>query len=140
MGHNKLSLWVHLVWGVKKRRYLIHEDAKKVLYSKMREVFESKGYDVVEMNGMPDHVHILLRLNPTHTISEIVKNIKGATSTWLNHQVEMEEYFEWQDGYGAFSVSSYKVGAVVKYIQNQQQHHANNDFETEMKFLNSFSK
>ena len=76
MSQNKLSLWVHLVWGVKKRKNLITDEVRPILYNKILEVSDFKGYGVVEINGMPDHVHLLLQLNPKYSISEIVKNLK----------------------------------------------------------------
>lgn len=140
MGQNKLSLWVHLVWGVKKREQLITDDLKQALYHKIEEIAQAKGYDIVEINTMPDHVHLLIRLNPKHSISDMMKNIKGITSRWINEQGIIEVNFDWQDGYGAFSVSSFMVQKVVNYIQNQELHHADKDFENEMMYLDILGK
>lgn len=140
MKQNKLSLWVHLVWGVKKREFLITDELQPALFYKMDEIADSKGYDIVEKNAMPDHVHLLVRLNPTHSISDIMKNIKGSTAHWINQQGLDDTKFEWQDGYGAFTVSSFMVKKVISYIQNQQQHHTNNDFENEIKYLEILGK
>jgi len=137
---NKLSLWVHLVWGVKKRKALINDGAREVLYAKILEISDEKGYGIVEINGMPDHIHLLLQLNPKYSISDIVKNIKGITSTWLAQQEITDEYFEWQDGYGAFSVSSFMVETVRNYIKNQQKHHEDKEFENEIKYLDILGK
>lgn len=140
MSQNKLSLWVHLVWGVKKRKNLITDEVRPILYNKILEVSDFKGYGVVEINGLPDHVHLLLQLNLKYSISEIVKNLKGATSTWLAQQNITDEYFEGQDGYGAFSVSSFMVETVKRYIRNQEEHHAGKDFANEMIYLDGLGK
>ncbi len=132
---NKLSIWVHLVWGTKKRAHLICEEVKPLMLHKIEEIANLKGYDIVEANAMPDHVHILLRLLPSQNISEVVKHIKGITAHWINQQQITQDHFEWQEGYGAFSVSSFMVRKVIAYIQNQQKHHASKDFENEMMYL-----
>lgn len=135
MGQNKLSLWVHVVWGVKNRQYLINDEVKPALLYKLDEIADAKGYNMIEKNAMPDHVHLLVMLNPSHNISEMMKNFKGISAHWINQQGLTDTKFEWQDGYGAFSVSSFMVNKVAGYIRNQEQHHADKDFENEMKYL-----
>ncbi|MDL5048952.1 IS200/IS605 family transposase [Oscillatoria amoena NRMC-F 0135] len=137
---NKLSIWVHLVWSTKKREPLVCDELRPLLLHKVEEVAELKGYDVIEANTMPDHVHVLLRLHPSQNISDVVKHIKGITAHWINQQQLSPTNFEWQEGYGAFSVSSFMVRKVVAYIQNQQKNHTERDFENEMMYLDILGK
>ncbi|MGV3598591.1 MAG: IS200/IS605 family transposase [Bacteroidota bacterium] len=137
---NKLSIWVHLVWSTKKREPLVCDKLRPLLLKKVEEVAELKGYDIVEVNSMPDHVHVLLRLNPSQNISDVVKHIKGITAHWINQQQLTPTNFEWQEGYGAFSVSSFMVRKVIAYIQNQQKYHTERDFENEMMYLDILGK
>ncbi|HYG14858.1 MAG TPA: IS200/IS605 family transposase [Bacteroidia bacterium] len=135
MSQNKLSLWVHLVWGVKNRQPLITNTVKPILYERMFQIASDKNYQISEIDGYTDHIHLLVLLNPMHSISGIVKDFKGLTSTWLNQQKITDTYFEWQDGYGAFTVSSFMVERVRNYIKNQELHHKDADFEGEMEYL-----
>jgi len=128
-------MWVHLVWAVKNRQNLITERLKPVLYDKFIDIGEENGYLIREVNGVEDHIHFLIMLDPIHKISDIVKNLKGATSHWINEQTLTDTVFEWQSGYGAFTVSSFMVEKVRSYIQNQEQHHLDKDFDKEMKYL-----
>lgn len=91
-------------------------------------VKELKGKPVI-INGMSDHVHLLVSLPPTVDVSKAMRFIKANSSKWVTQK--FSKPFEWQKGYGAFSVSRSNVDAVVKYIQNQEQHHRKFDFKAE---------
>jgi putative transposase len=85
------------------------------------------------INGIEDHVHCLINLKPSQSISTIVKQLKGESSYWINLNNMVEGEFKWQTGFGAFSVSHYNVPKVRKYILNQENHHKKMSFEEEMK-------
>ncbi len=89
---------------------------------------ELKGKPVA-INGMSDHVHLLVSLSPNVSISEAMRFVKANSSKWVSQK--FGKPFEWQKGYGAFSVSRSNVDAVMKYIQNQEKHHQKFDFRTE---------
>ena len=97
----------------------------------MRKEFEELGCPVRIINGMPDHVHCLFLQNPKKSIAEIIKQVKGSTSHFINQNELMEERFSWQTGYACFSVSQSVVDRTFKYIQNQKKHHAKKTFQEE---------
>ncbi len=131
------SLWVHLIWSTKNREPLITSSLKKKLYDKIREISGELNYHLDFINGVDDHVHLLYSLNPVHSVSEMVKNVKGKTWQWVRDMNLSESYFSWQDGYAAISVSPQNVQRVRNYIRKQETHHAKETFENE---LESFKK
>lgn len=88
---------------------------------------------------MPDHVHVLIGMRPTQTVSDLMKDIKSGSSKWINESKLVKGKFEWQEGYGAFSYSSSQIDDVVKYIENQGEHHRKRTFREEyVDFLQKF--
>jgi len=88
---------------------------------------------------MPDHIHILIGLRPHQSISDLMQDVKGGSSKWINEKKFLKGKFEWQQGYGAFSYSKSHVKDVVHYIQNQEQHHQKKTFlEEYVDFLKKF--
>lgn len=88
---------------------------------------------------MPDHLHILVGMRPTQSISDLMQDIKGSSSKWINEKKFLKVKFEWQEGYGAFSYSKSQVNSVIDYIKNQEQQHANKTFQEEyLEFLKLF--
>lgn len=80
---------------------------------------------------MPDHVHILIGLRPSQSISDLLQDIKGSSSKWINEKRFIKTRFEWQEGYGAFSYSKSQIKAVEEYIENQELHHQKKTFREE---------
>ena len=97
----------------------------------MRKEFEELGCPVRIINGMPDHVHCLFLLNPKKSVAEIMKQIKGSSSHFINQSNFIEQRFSWQTGYASFSVSQSVVEKTFKYIKNQKEHHAKKTFQQE---------
>ena len=88
---------------------------------------------------MPDHVHLLFGMRPTQSLSELMQDIKGDSSKWINEKRYLKGKFSWQEGYGAFSYSKSHVSKVIKYIENQEEHHKKKSFIEEYKeFLDAF--
>ena len=88
---------------------------------------------------MPDHVHILIGINPRQSISDLMQDVKGCSSKWINEKGFLNQKFEWQDGYGAFSYGRSQVDAVINYINNQEIHHKKVTFRDEyLSFLQKF--
>lgn len=133
------SIWIHLVWSTKNREPLIYKHIKYKLYDQIRKISYDKGYHLDFINGIEDHVHLLISLDPKFAISDMVKNIKGLSWEWMRKKKLIEEYFSWQDGYSGFSVSPQHINKIRNYIKNQEQHHKNMDFEEELKILKQTS-
>jgi len=88
---------------------------------------------------MPDHIHIFIGMRPTQSISDLMQDIKGSSSKWINEKKFLNRKFEWQEGYGAFSYSKSHVNSVINYIKNQEEHHKKESFREEyLKFLKAF--
>ncbi len=135
MGQVFSAHWIHLVWATKYREPLITANIKQPLYNKIREICVDKNYYLDFINGVADHIHILMGLKTTQTVAEIVKNIKGVSQNWANKNLDLTNYFSWQDGYAVISVSPSHVQKIRNYIKKQEKHHAHKSFDEE---LNNF--
>jgi REP element-mobilizing transposase RayT len=105
---------------------LITPDAETRLYAAIRAKCQELGCHVIAIGGIEDHVHILIGLPPALSVSILLRDVKGASSHLVTHEIKPGEFFKWQGAYGAFSVSKDDVGAVEAYIKNQKAHHAAN--------------
>jgi putative transposase len=129
---------IHLVFAVKNRASLINPDWKHRLYKYTTGIFQSNGHKILAINGVPDHIHILIGFRPHQPLSAVVQNVKTETSKWIKRECLCFN-FSWQEGYGAFSYSKSQLPTVINYINNQEAHHAKMNFETEFrKMLDSF--
>lgn len=129
MSHTYTNLLAHIVFSTKERLPLITDEIKPELFAYLGGlVKELKGKPII-INGMGDHVHLLASLPPTISIAEAMRFIKANSSKWITQK--FGKPFNWQKGYGAFSVSRSNVDAVYKYIQNQEEHHKKIDFRAE---------
>lgn len=97
----------------------------------MSEQLIASGCPVAAVNGMPDHVHLLFMQNPKLSVTDIIKQVKGNTSHWINEKKLISEKFAWQTGFAAFSVSDSHLDRVINYIKNQKTHHSQVTFESE---------
>jgi len=137
VSHSFYKIWLHVVFGTKNRLPLISSSIEKPLYKYLSKQLEKLECQVEVINGMPDHIHILISSNPKLSIADILKQIKGASSHWINKQDLIDEKFAWQTGYGVFSVSESQIQKVKAYIQNQKKHHQKTSFNEEyQQFLN----
>ena len=124
-------LTYHVVYGTKYRRRSISEDIQERLYEYIGGTIRAKNGHQIEIDGVEDHVHILARLPPRYAAADVVRDIKANSSKWMNEQPENRETFEWQKGYGAFTVSYSQIDAVQRYIRNQKEHHRTKTFQEE---------
>ena len=131
MPHSFNKIWIHAIWATKERVPLIVSKIEQQVYKFMRSQFLESGCPVCIINGMPDHVHCLFLLNPQKAIADIVKQVKGSTSHFINEQDLIKEKFAWQTGYAAYSVSESVLENVFEYIKNQKQHHSKKTFQQE---------
>lgn len=100
---------------------------------------QNHQHKVIAINGMPEHVHILIGLRPTQSISELMQKVKGDSSKWINQKGFVVGKFSWQEGYGAFSYGKSQVDDVIEYIKKQEIHHQRKTFKEEYRqFLEKF--
>ncbi len=127
----------HIVFGTKYRRNTIEKTFKKQLYEYIGGTIRAKNGHSIEIGGVADHVHILARLSPSLAIADVVRDIKANSSRWMNERSENRLPFEWQKGYGAFTVSFSNIESVQRYVQTQEEHHRTKSFQEEyIEFLN----
>ncbi len=131
MSHSYNKIWLHVVFSTKDRKPLITSEIEHELYKHVKEQLHELGCNVKIINGIHDHVHLLFLQNPQKAITEIIKQIKGNTSHWMNSSNLTSGKFAWQAGYAAFSVSESQLEKVINYIKNQKQHHAKKTFAEE---------
>ncbi|MCP4398744.1 MAG: IS200/IS605 family transposase, partial [bacterium] len=134
------QLYVHLIFAVQHRQYLLHDPVAPRVFKYMSGIVRDLKHKSMIVNGMPDHVHLLLGLHPSVSISDTVHDIKRGSSLWINQERMFRGKFAWQEGYGAFSYSRSQLNDVYHYIENQQEHHRRRTFREEyVDFLEKFA-
>jgi putative transposase len=140
MANTYSQLYIHIVFAVKSRQNLISTTWKDEIYKYITGIVTSKGQKLIVINGMPDHVHILIGLKPDKPISDLVRDIKANSSKFINDKKWINGKFEWQTGFGAFSYSHSQLTNVINYIRNQEEHHKTKTFKEEyIDFLRLFN-
>lgn len=124
------KLTYHVVFSTKHRYKAIQREFEKKLYEYIGGLVRAQNGHLIEIGGIEDHVHLLLNLSPTKPVSDAIRDLKASTSKWSN-QLCNGPRFEWQKGYGAFTVSYSQIETVRHYIQNQREHHKAKSFESE---------
>ena len=128
MANTYTQLHIQFVFAVKFRKALIQKAWKGELHKYMTGIIQNNGHKMLQINSMPDHVHIFIGLRPLQSISSLAQNIKTESSKWIKDKDFCTVPFSWQEGYGAFSYSKSHVDEVVRYIQNQEVHHQKETF------------
>ena len=126
------NLLYHIVFSTKNRVPLIQERVRESLYEYMGGITRGEGGILLEIGGIPDHVHLLTKFGTSVAVSEMVKKIKGKSSKCMNDRPDYPERFDWQEGYGAFSVSESLVERIRTYIRSQEEHHKKVSFKDEL--------
>lgn len=130
MSATYTNLLYHLVFSTKGRIPLITDEIREPLYQYIGGIVRSEGGALLEIGGIEDHIHLLVRLKPTLALSDAVRLIKSNSSKWLNDGSYVRD-FRWQTGYGAFTVSKSMMESVRRYIRNQPEHHRKQTFKAE---------
>ena len=131
MSDSYPKLHLHLVWATKERTPCLLPHWEDGLYDAIRAKCEELKCRPVAVGGISDHVHVLLRMNASISVSEIARQVKGGSSHFINQKFRPPYRFLWQGGYGAFTVSPGHVGAVKAYVQNQKIHHLTGQLRAE---------
>jgi REP element-mobilizing transposase RayT len=116
-------MYVHCVWATWDRLPIITSDIQKIVYATLIKECEQLGCIVIAIGGIEDHVHLLIGFPPTITISNLMKQIKGSSSHFINHEIKPNQFFKWQGSYAAFTVSHESIDTVANYIRNQKDRH-----------------
>jgi putative transposase len=135
MSQSFVKFYSHIVFHTKNNKKTIGEEVKNELYSYMGGILKNIRSIPIMIGGTSDHVHILCTLPKLMNIPDLVEEVKKCSSKWIKSKGKKYETFYWQDGYGAFSVSSFHVNVIKNYIANQERHHRKISFLKEYKKL-----
>ncbi|PKD42485.1 IS200/IS605 family transposase [Rhodohalobacter barkolensis] len=139
MANTYTKIHIHLIFAVQNRQSLIHKKWHSDLFKYISGIVTNHEHKVLQINGVIDHVHILIGLRPTQSLSKLVKYVKQDSSKWINQNGYVNGRFSWQKGYAAFSHSASQVPQVIRYIQNQEVHHKRKSFREEyLDFLDKY--
>jgi putative transposase len=133
MGNTYSKIYIHVVFAVKYREAMIDPKWKEDLYKYITGIVQSEGSKLISINGVKDHIHVFIGYVPKGSLSDLVRQIKGSSSKYINDNGWCKTTFRWQEGYGAFSYGPSQIDQVVKYIQNQENHHKTISFDEEFK-------
>src|SRR5215213_5888723 len=131
MANTFSQIYIQTVFAVSGRLSLITKDFKEELHKYISGIVRNKGQKLISINGMSDHLHILIGLRPAIALSNLVRDIKSDSSDWINRKKLARGKFAWQEGYGAFSYGHSQLDTIIRYIQNQEKHHERRSFKHE---------
>lgn len=125
------QIYIQIVFAVKGRESLIHSHCETEVHKYITGIISNKSQKLIAINGMPDHIHILIGMKPSCNLSDLVREIKKSSNDFINHNRFVKGKFSWQEGFGAFSYNHSNLTQVIKYIENQKTHHAVKSFRDE---------
>jgi len=131
MPNTYTQLFIHIVFAVKGRENLIQKQHRELLHKYITATLENDGHKMLAIFCMPDHIHFLIGLNPSVSISDMVLDVKRASTNFINEKKLVNGHFIWQKGFGAFSYSKSQVPDVCKYVMDQETHHHKRTFKEE---------
>ena len=133
------QIYIQVVFAVHGRESLISNKWEEDLYKYITGIVQKKEQKMLAINGMPDHIHFLIGMKPSCCLSDLVREVKKSSNTFMNDNNMMRSRFQWQEGYGAFSYSHSALDKVIACIGNQKEHHKNKTFKDEyIGFLKKF--
>lgn len=139
MTNTYTQLHHHIVFAVQNRQCLIDFVWEEQLYKYINGIIRNYNHKVLAINGMPDHIHILIGQRPDQALSELIQFIKKDSTKWINMNEFVGSRFSWQEGFGAFSYAKSDLNKVIDYIKNQKAHHNSTTFIDEyVRFLKEF--
>ena len=131
MANTYSQIYIQTVFAVDGRLSLIRPEFKEELYKYISGIVRKQSQKLIAINGMSDHVHILIGLKPAMALADLVRDIKVDSSSFINKKKWVRGRFSWQEGYGAFSYGHSQLDTIIRYIQNQEHHHRRRTFKDE---------
>jgi REP element-mobilizing transposase RayT len=141
MANTLTPIYLHIVFAVQGRQNLIRPDFKEEVYKYITGIVQNptRRHKMIAINGVADHVHLLIGYNPSQALPDLIRDIKAASSGFINERRWIRGAFCWQQGYAAFSLCQKELDRVATYIANQEQHHAKRSFREEYQaFLDEY--
>ena len=140
MANTYTQIYIQIVFAVEGRQNLIRPEHKEELHKYITGIVTSQDQKLLAIHCMPDHTHIMIGQKPDIALSDLVGKIKAGATNFINRSRWVLGRFNWQEGFGAFSYSHSQLSPVIRYIQNQERHHAKKNFRDEyVEFLNKFN-
>jgi len=131
MANTFSQIYIQIVFAVKDRKSLIEPEWEIELYKYISGIIRSKNQKTIGINGNSNHIHILFGMLPSCCLSDLVREIKKSSNAFINTKKATHFKFEWQEGFVAFSYSHSQLPRIIRYIENQKQHHSKNTFQEE---------
>ena len=139
MPQSLSKIIIHIIFSTKQREPMISDDIRPKLYAYITGILEDWECSLIQTGGTKDHVHLLCTLSKNHAACKILEQVKKNSSKWIKTQGLQYEKFQWQNGYGIFSISQSSVEQVKEYIRKQEDHHRKMTFQEEFrKFLEKY--
>ena len=129
------GIFLHVVFSTKFRKPVLDDGCREDLFGYIGGTIREHKAELIVGGGVEDHVHLLVRINPKYAISATMKLLKANSARWINQEKKTRSKFQWQPGYGAFSVSKSGLKDVIAYIENQQEHHKKVSYQDEFLLL-----
>jgi REP element-mobilizing transposase RayT len=140
MANTYTQIYIHAVFAVEGRQNLIKPEHNDELQKYIAGIVSGQKQKLIAINNIPDHLHLLTGLRPDAALSDLMRDVKAGSSKFINEQHWVAGKFSWQEGFGAFSHSRSQLGTVIRYIENQQKHHARRSFREEyVELLDKFN-
>lgn len=131
MPNTYSQLYIQVVFTVKGRENLLNYEIRNNIFKYITGIISAKGHKSIIVDGYSDHIHCLIGLKPTSSVSDLVRDIKNNSSKFINQEGYFKHKFSWQEGYGVFSYSHSQLNKVYNYILNQEKHHRIKNFKEE---------
>jgi len=131
MADTYTQLYIQIVFAVQRRERLIQPDWEDDLYKYITGIIQEKDQTLLAINGVPDHIHILVRIKPTCNLSDLIREIKKASTNFIKEKNLSQNPFSWQNEFGAFSYNQRDVEMIINYIKKQKEHHREKNFQKE---------
>jgi putative transposase len=139
MADTYSQIYIQVIFAVRNRETLIQASWEKELYKYITGIVQNKGQKMLAINGTSNHIHFFIGMKPSCCLSDLVREIKKSSNSFIKERKFTPFNFQWQDGFGAFSYCNSQLTNVIKYIENQKVHHERNIFKDEyIKFLKTF--
>jgi putative transposase len=134
-NHTYTKIYLQIVFAVKYRKAVINESWENELFSYITGIVQNNSHKMIRVNGVADHIHLLVGYKPNQNLSDLVRDIKCNSTNWINDNHLTNTKFNWQEGYGAFSYTHWDLDKIINYIINQKQHHQKQSFMDEYTML-----
>jgi len=135
MGHTFSNILNHIIFSTKDRQNMLSPEIRKSVYAYLCGIAKTEKCQIIKIGGIEDHIHILVLLKPSLSPSDFARKIKTNSSRWIHENYPKLKDFAWQPGFSCFSVSESAKNSVMKYIENQEEHHKRISFKDELKIF-----